>query len=247
MKKLFALLLIGIMILGCSSNKKENVAAPESSAQPQKQEEVAQEEVTQEEPVDIPTKKELTLEDLEITEYKVEVLNSTEYVLAIKNNSELTAELHINATAYDAEGNMIGSDNGSIDVIGAGEQSCMHLYFMDVTGIDHIEYEKSLQYTTNTLYDPVLNNLSVQENCNGDVLTLAVTNNGDKAAMFVEAYAIFMDAAGNPLQISNTYIVDSNHEIAPGAMVSAQLSYYSSYDKGAYDHVTWYLTGRAEK
>ena len=30
-------------------------------------------------------------------------------------------------------------------------------------------------------------------------------------------------------------------------MQSTQIEYYSSYDKGEYDHVTYYLTGRAEK
>ena len=125
----------------------------------------------------------------------------------------------------------------------------LDFYFSSVSGIDHIDYKDNLQFVTGTnlYYKPVISNLSVQDGLNGDVLTLAVTNNGDYAAEFVEAYAIFMDASGTPLQIASNFITDSNSEIAPGAMQSTQIEYYSAYDKGEYDHVTYYLTGRAEK
>ncbi|NCB33167.1 MAG: hypothetical protein EOM64_04710 [Erysipelotrichia bacterium] len=189
---------------------------------------------------------ELKLDDLGITEYKFENDYATEYLLAVKNNSSLTATIMTNATAYDASGNMLGAADGMVDDIGPGEESCMTLYFNDVKGIDHIEYRNNMQYKID-LCKPVLSGLSVQQAVNGDALTLAITNNNEYAAEFVQGYAVFLDANNNAVGMNNTYFCDANYEIAAGATQSATLDYYYSYSNGPFDHVVWYLTGRASK
>ena len=227
-KKLFIVSLVLFLLVGCSG-KSEN--ATESSGG--NTTEAADNKVT--------------LDDLAMTEYKYDSgFGSTIYLISVKNNSSQTFNLTVNATAYDASNAMLGAADGSIDVIGPGEESCMFLYFSEVTGIDHISYKDNVQYSTDIYYQPVIANLSVQQAVNGNVLVLAVTNNGEVAAEFVEAYAVFLDANNTPLYISSTYIMDANNVIAPGATQSAQIEYYN-FDDATFDHVNWYLTGRAEK
>lgn len=188
-----------------------------------------------------PTNGSLSLEDLDITEYKYENgIGDTLYYLVIKNNSQVAAELYANVTAYDAENKMIGAANGSIDVIGPNEESIMVLYFDSVTGIDHIDY--TLQYNTDIYYDPVISGLKVEEVLNGNVLVLSVINELDYPAEFVEAYALFFDANDNIVYVTENYITDNDSEIKPGATLTAQLE---SYDP--FDHVKWVLTGRHSK
>ena len=243
-KKIICSLLSLTLLASCSSTKNENVKnTSESGTTKTKEKEKSQIESS------LKKSKELSLEDLSFTEYLLENSFGSEYLVAVKNNSDLTVGISANATAYDASNALLGAASSSIDVLGPNEESVMLFYFDSVSGIDHIDYKDNMQYSADSklYYNPVVSNLSVEDGLNGDVLTLAITNNGEYAAQFVEAYAVFMDENGTPLQISSNYVTDSNYEIAPGAMQSTQIEYYSSYDKGEYDHVTYYLTGRAEK
>ena len=243
-KKIICSLLSLTLLASCSSTKNENVKnTSESGTTKTKEKEKSQSESS------LKKSKELSLEDLSFTEYLLENSFGSEYLVAVKNNSDLTVGISANATAYDASNALLGAASSSIDVLGPNEESVMLFYFDSVSGIDNIDYKDNMQYSADSklYYNPVVSNLSVEDGLNGDVLTLAITNNGEYAAQFVEAYAVFMDENGTPLQISSNYVTDSNYEIAPGAMQSTQIEYYSSYDKGEYDHVTYYLTGRAEK
>lgn len=248
MKKTIVLpLLVALVLTGCSSQKYKNVTNNSETGTTKTKEKSEETDASKGEPNKI--SEELTIDDLQFTEYSLEDDFGTNYLVAVKNNSDLTVGISANATAYSADNNLLGAASSEIDVLGPNEESVLDFYFSSVSGIDHIDYKDNLQFVTGTnlYYKPVISNLSVQDGLNGDVLTLAVTNNGDYAAEFVEAYAIFMDASGTPLQIASNFITDSNSEIAPGAMQSTQIEYYSAYDKGEYDHVTYYLTGRAEK
>lgn len=228
------------LLAGCSNSENQNVATSTESGT------TATAEATTE-----PTESadELSIDDLQFTEYSLENDFATEYLVAVKNNSNITVGLSANATAYDASNGLLGADTAEIDVLGPNEESVFLFYFDGVSGVDHIDYKDNIQYSvgSNLYYEPVISNLSVQDAVNGDVLTLAVTNNGEYDAEFVEAYAVFMDANNTPLEIDETYIVDSNSKIAAGATQSEQINYYSSYNKGAFDHVTYYFTGRADK
>ena len=234
LRKSFVILLSAMLLAGCSSTRSENVTSTGNSGKAT---------------ADSKSKKskEITLDDLETKEYKVENEYATEYLVTVKNKSDQTIALNSNATAYDANNSMLGAADGTIEVLGAGEQSVMYFYFDGAKNVDHVDYKTNMQYNTNPPYDPVISNLSVKDAVNGDNLTVAITNNGKEAAQFVEVYAVFCDANNTPLEIDDTYVADSNDEIAPGATQSATISYYSEYDKGAFDHVDYYLTGRANK
>ena len=99
-----------------------------------------------------------------------------------------------------------------------------------------------LSYKKSEYYVPVLSNLSVEQNINDGNVTVVVTNNSDKPAQFVEAYALFFDSNNNIVSTTNTYVGDDDSEIKSGATLSAQLDTFESFD-----HVECYFRGRAEK
>ena len=176
--------------------------------------------------------------DFGIKEYIYEnSIGDSMYFLAITNNSSKTVGINGNMTAYDANGNVIGADSGSIDVVGPGEESIMSFYFDSVKGIDHVDY--TLGYNTDPYYTSGLTDLEVVQNINAKNVVVTVTNNGSEASKFVEAYALFLDSAGNVVRYDSTYITDGDSEIKPGATISKQLDTYE-----AFDTVVVYLTGR---
>ena len=176
--------------------------------------------------------------DFAIKEYLYENhIGDSMYILAITNNSSKTVGINGNMTVYDANGSVIGADSGSIDVVGPGEESIMNFYFDSVKGIDHVDY--TLGYDTEPHYTSGLTDLEVVQNINAKNVVVTVTNNGTEASKFVEAYALFLDSAGNVVRYDSTYITDGDSEIKPGATISKQLDTYE-----AFDTVEVYLTGR---
>ena len=171
----------------------------------------------------------VTDDQFEFNEYKYEDgIGDTIYFLVVKNNSDSTVSFESNGTAKDSNGNVLGSAECSIDVLGPDEQSIAYFYFDGVTGIDSVDYTKT--FDTDSYYKPVISNLDVEGNLNEQNATLTVTNKGSYAAQFVRAYALFFDADNNLIRFSTNYITDGDSEIKPGATLSAQLNSYDSED-----------------
>lgn len=162
------------------------------------------------------------------------------YFVVVTNNSEAIVSVSGNATAKDAAGNPIGADNMSIDVLGPGETSIGYFYFDSVKNIASVDYQ--LAYSPSKYYKPVIGNLAVQQILNDKNVTITVTNEGDINAQFVQAHALFFDAAGNVIAHSSGYVTDNDSEIKPGATLSAQLDIYGQ----VYDHAEVYFTGRSD-
>ena len=176
--------------------------------------------------------------DIDVKAYPYQnSIGDTLYFLVITNNSDKILEFNANSTAYDSAGNTIGADSASIDVLGPGETTITYFYYEGVTGIDKVDYQ--ISYGDSSYYDPVISNLSVQESINNSNVVVTVTNNGSYPAQFVEAYALFLDSAGNVVNYTSQYITDDDSEIKPGATISEQLSTYDSFDQ-----VEVYFTGR---
>lgn len=179
-------------------------------------------------------------EDFEVKSYLYKtIFDDTLYFMVVKNNSQAKVEIDLSGQAKDANGNMIGAADTSIDVLGPGEESIGYFYFNGVSGIASVDYQ--LDYNTLTYYYPVLSNLTVEQTLNDSNVVLTVTNSGDTDALFVEAYGLFMDADNNVINYSSTYLTDKDGMIKPGKTISGQLDCYD-----AYDHVEVYLTGRSD-
>ncbi len=186
------------------------------------------------------TAKPVSKSEFDIQEYKYEnSIGDSLYFLVIKNNSTQAVGISFNMVAYDKKNNTIGADDGSIAVIGPGEESIGYCYFDGVKGIDHVEYDMS--FDESPYYEPVIGKLEVVKNINKKNVVVTVTNKGEKPAQFVEAYALFFNKNGKVIGYRSAYLTDSDSEIKPGAKRSAQLGVYKGFKT-----VKVYFTGRAE-
>jgi hypothetical protein len=235
MKKILAAVIFVSCFFGCGRASSETIykregtgtPVPENtSKQESKEPEVKEEEVVK--------------EDFEIKEYKYENPYATMYYMVVTSHAGIPVQLYVNATAYDAGNTMISAANSTLEIIGPEEQSIMSLYFENAKNVDHIDY--SLQINKDVYYEPVLRNLSVESNLNGQNLILSIKNNGEKPAEFVQGTALFFDANDQIVSTDFTYFTDNDSEIKPGESISGQLSSYE-----AFDHVEYYLDGRASK
>ena len=100
----------------------------------------------------------------------------------------------------------------------SGREVCLLHYFDRIT--DVAEFEYTLSAKEETFYKPVLSDLSIEQSITDDKVVLITTNNGDNAAKFVEAYALFFSGE-DLVYYGSTYITDDDSEIKPGATISA--------------------------
>jgi hypothetical protein len=181
----------------------------------------------------------VTDSDFTVKEYLYDnSYGSTSYYLAITNNSSEIVAIDGNGTAKDSEGNVLGADKMSIDVLAPGETTIDYFHFSNVSGVASVEY--SLSYSEASYYSPIIGDLSIDESINNSNVILSITNNGNVAADFVQAYAIFLDSSDNVVSVDSCYITDDDYEIKAGATLSGQLDCRKSFD-----HVDIYLSGRA--
>ena len=174
---------------------------------------------------------------MSITEYSMEnSIGDTYYILVVKNNSNETVQLSVNAIAKDADGKTIGAASSSEDAVASGQEVCMLNYFDSVKDADTFEY--TLTAKKDIYYKPVYSDLSVDESRTDTKVILTVTNTGDKAAMFVQAHAIFFKN-GELIGYDYNYVTDDDSELKPGATLSKELECYSEYDD-----VKIYMSGR---
>ena len=176
--------------------------------------------------------------DFEVTEHKFEnSIGDTLWFLVVKNNSQYDVGVSANSTAYDKAGNVIGADDASIDVLGAGQTSICYFYFDGVKDIDNVQYQ--FFYKTDLYYEDVLHDLTANTTINNQNVIVAVTNNGAGPAEFVEAHALFYDTQGNVVGYDSTYLTDNDNEIKSGATITKQLDTYT-----AFSTVEVFFTGR---
>ncbi len=177
-------------------------------------------------------------DDFAVEEYSYEnSLGNTLYFLAITNNSEQAVSVWANGIAKDANGNATGADELDITILGPGEQSIGYFYFDSVSEVASVEYE--VTYSKETYYDPVLSDLEIEQSVSNRKVVVSVTNNGEYAAEFVQAYALFFDSNGKVVGYDYTYISDDDYEIKPGKTVVDELNNYSEFDS-----VKLFFTGR---
>lgn len=182
-----------------------------------------------------------TTEDLasqmEITEYSMEnIIGDTLYFLVIKNNSDETVEINVNAIAKDKEGKTIGATDSTENAVASGSEVCLCNYFDGVKDADEFEYTMTVK--KETFFKPVMQDIDIEESKTDEKVILTCTNNGDDAAQFVEAYALFFND-GELVNYDSTYITDDDSEIKPGSTISSELNCY-----GGYDDVKLYVNGR---
>lgn len=174
---------------------------------------------------------------MEVTEYSYEnTIGDTLYFLVVKNNSDETVEISVNAVAKDEDGKIIGAADSSENGIASGAEVCLCNYFDGVTAADSFDYTMTVK--KDMYYEAVVSDLSIEQSKTNEKVILTCTNNGEKPAEFVEAYALFFND-GKLTDYDSTYITDDDFEIKPNATISSELNCY-----GGYDDVKVYVSGR---
>lgn len=168
--------------------------------------------------------------------YYINSIGSAQYFLIVKNISDETISVNINATAKDAEGNLIGAKTKSEEAIPSGYEVCIGCYFSDAKNAASFEY--TIDAKKDEYYEAVIQNLTYEESRTDKKVIISCTNNGNDAAKFVEATALFF-SNGELVRSDSTYITDDDSEIKPGATIIKEMK---SYDE--YDDVKIYLSGR---
>lgn len=230
----FIIIIVVIIIMMSMCGKKEENNADSSS---DKQIQVNETENR----ADNENNGEISDSDFDVKEYIYEnTIGDTLYFVIVKNNSNQNVSVSANATAKDANGNSIGADDMSIDIIGVGETSIGCFYFDGVTGVEKVEC--NIKYKKESYYTPIINSLSVEQTLNKTNVILSVTNNAEEPARFVEATALFLDAENNVVWYDSKSITDDDLEIKSSDTISAQLDVY-----GEYDHAEIYYVGKSWK
>lgn len=159
----------------------------------------------------------------------------TRHFMVIKNSSNKTVDISTSTLAY-SNGMIVSAADSSFDALGAGCTSIFYEAFETSAAIDR--YVMDMKVTPSEYYESVIQDLSyTQNNIDGGAI-FQVTNNGKKAAEFVEGYALFF--TGNTLvDYDSTYFTDDNSELKPRATISKQLNIYNNFDR-----IEFYLTGR---
>lgn len=178
------------------------------------------------------------LAQLETTPYTLMSKYEKVLALVIKNNSSEDFKLSAKVSFKDADGNLLGVDDNTVNVFGAGGEIC--LLFRNDESFYSYEYEYTVD-EKDEYYEAVNSDLSCEATIAKDKVIVSVTNNGEKTAKFVTGTALFFEGdkmVGN----SFGYISDSDSEIKPGNKESEEIHCFTKFDSAKV-----YLSGYAEK
>ena len=157
--------------------------------------------------------------------------------MEVTNNSEFTVSVQTNIIAKDKDGKTVGAESNSEDAIAPGYSVCLFNIF-DSEEINSYEY--TITAKEDKYYSPVQQDLSYEVSDIGKGIIITCTNNGEKAAKFVEGTVVFFsgeDAIGYESQ----YFTDDDSELKPGNTLAKQFDYYGNKQ---YDSYKVYFTGR---
>lgn len=170
--------------------------------------------------------------------YTENSFGDTYYIIILKNNSEKTISAEINATAKNSEGNTIGAASSDCYAIGSGYEACLMNFFDGVSADSQFEYNLSVK--EDNRFESVLSDLTHEDSDTENKIIVTCTNNGEKAAEFVEGMVLFF--SGEQLVgYERNYIVDNDNELKPGASLSKEFKFHG---KIPYDRYEVYLSGR---
>lgn len=177
------------------------------------------------------------LSQLEVTEYSYSNDFWNYSFLVIKNNSEHTLEISAATKYYDASGNLVGAKDSSESAVGSGSEVC--LYFMPDEKYATMEYELSVD--EDEWYESVVDDLTYESVSAQDKEIVSVTNNGNRAAEFVEVYALFFNGS-EVVGFESNYFTDDDSELKPGKTITKEMDCYEDYTS-----VRFFFTGRRDR
>ena len=174
---------------------------------------------------------------LEITEYTYNSDYNNYVFLGVKNNSSYDLNIYGEMIFKNADGGLVGTSNREIYAFEAGQEVMLD-FSSDVV---FAGYDYTLSVGEEEYYAPVLSSLVKEVSVTDTKAILAVTNNGEKAAKYVEYIVLFLN--GNTVvDYEWGYCTDDDSEIKPG-----KTNYDEASTRETFDSVLVYLNGRADK
>ena len=155
--------------------------------------------------------------------------------LFIKNQSGVDCDIAINVDLFDEDGNIITNTTGYIDAFAAGTAAVENFY----SETPFATYEYKITASAISYHLPVDSDLTQKVETSENTAAVSVTNNGAKAAKYVEFFAFFY--SGDELVGTDWgYCCDEDKEIKPGDTQTAEAHCYK-----AFDDVKIYIHGEA--
>ena len=158
--------------------------------------------------------------------------------LVIKNNSSTDCKLTVDVSFKDAEGNLLGAKDDTVQAFGVGGEIC--LVFDNEEPFANYEYNYSVQ-EIGDYYEAVNADLTCEASPAKNKVIVSATNNGSKIAEYVTGTALFMKGE-QIIDSSYAYIGDDELEIKPGSKETDEIHCFEDFDS-----VKVYLSGYASK
>lgn len=155
--------------------------------------------------------------------------------LFITNNAGVDCDIAINVDLFDADGSLITTTTGFIDAFAAGTTVAENFYSEEAFAT----YEYKITASAISYHFPVDNDLKTAVDTAENTAAVSITNNGSKAAKYVEYFAFFY-SGGELVGTDWGYCCDSDKEIKPGDTQSSEAHCYE-----AFDDVKVYIHGEA--
>ncbi len=165
------------------------------------------------------------LDALEVNQYSCIGEWNNYHIVTVKNTSEHTLNVSGAVKFYDADGNLIGAGNTSMEAVGPGVETLLEFYPDDPFETAETEISVSLD----EYYESVVEDLLYESVPANEKEIISVTNNGEFPAEFVQCYVLFFNG-DSMVDFEQNYMVDNDSELKPGKTVTKEFSCYVPYD-----------------
>ena len=144
--------------------------------------------------------------------------------LVVKNGSPTDQELTVNFIFRDADGNMVGVAERTINALDS-EQTSIVVASNDTT-FATFDYKIS---GSSSRYKGINAGLQAEVVKSGEKIIVSLSNNGSIAARFVEGHALFFKE-GQVVYHNTTYFTGADSEIKPAETIMRELEAYETFD-----------------
>ncbi len=149
------------------------------------------------------------------------------YVIIAKNTTDIPLDFESNVTAYDSDGNAIGTGYDYEFSVAAGDEACLYNYFDETENVDHYDYRIDLYKG----YESVADYLDITVNDTGEKIVVSGTSTADHDISGASVSAVFLLNGEYVSAADEGIISNGDYVIKPGETYSTELETYYSYDE----------------
>ncbi len=172
----------------------------------------------------VPFNSSQVLNQLEVTEYSYTEYSRVFTFLAIKNNSCFELEISAKIKYYDVYDELIEETEKIGGVLASNSEMLLSLN----TAVSYATVEYELSVEEATYRKSAVHDLSCESIKEQTKAVVSVTNNGEKAVIFVTAHVLFFN--GDKLVGHRIgFFEDDEHELKPGETMTETLDCYEEY------------------